>query len=205
MSERKEQIIAAIRTIEERLHAVDLEVPEFDTDEKTNSELHEHRRVLKKYIIERGHGQQGDASSVEAYNPEGFSKVLGGLSDPMASLEQIALDQNMPLSAVKAISIRLKDKYPVLMKMVNRLGNAEILRGIDEKIAMTLEFIDPWTLARASYRDLTQGLNKLISDRQALSGEPTQVISLEERRNLHELLPQLFKEAGRRGITIDQE
>jgi len=44
----------------------------------------------------------------------------------------------------------------------------------------------------------------IISDKKLLfEGRPTQIVSNEERRALDELMPELVKEAARRGIALE--
>lgn len=46
-------------------------------------------------------------------------------------------------------------------------------------------------------------LDRLFNIRQLLRGEPTQIVSIDDRKTLNELVPALVKAAQRRGIIID--
>ena len=46
------------------------------------------------------------------------------------------------------------------------------------------------------------GTAQLIEKRQLLKGEPTQIISVDERKTLNQLLPLLIVEAQRRNVEI---
>ena len=204
MTVNKQSLMSDVAKLNERLVAIDVEAPVFD-EQMTNKNMKLHKKQLQKMIIDAGIGQPGDAAAVEEYNPDGFAAVTAASAGPFKSIEQISKETDMPERVVKAILTRLKNKYPNTNHLVRVLGTSELLQSLDEKIAMTLEHIDPFVLAKASYRELTQGLTHLIQNKQLLSGEPTQIISLEDRRKIKEIMPQLFKEAGRRGITIDQK
>ena len=57
-------------------------------------------------------------------------------------------------------------------------------------------------MADANFRDLSMGVAQLIEKRQLLKGEPTQIVSVDERKTLNQLLPLLIQEAARRGVIV---
>ena len=65
-----------------------------------------------------------------------------------------------------------------------------------------MTYIDDYVMADANYRDLCMGLGILVEKRQLLKGEPTQIISVDERKTLNQLLPPLIVEAQRRNVAI---
>lgn len=93
------------------------------------------------------------------------------------------------------------------------MPEAEILPPIDfrltehigklkTKIAEVLEGITQDKIDKSHARDLAIVYGVLIDKMQLLEGKPTQILSIEERRDLGELLPLLLKEAERRQITV---
>ena len=77
-----------------------------------------------------------------------------------------------------------------------------ILGKLDDKLALTLSYIDEFTLGRANARDLGGLLAVLVDRRQLLRGEPTAIATIEDRRALDDIVPILLAEAQRRGVEI---
>ena len=76
------------------------------------------------------------------------------------------------------------------------------LQRLDQLIERVLGAITDEKLDKAHARDLAIVYGVLIDKKQLLEGKPTQILSIEERRDLSELLPLLLKEAERRQITM---
>ena len=83
------------------------------------------------------------------------------------------------------------------------LDTRYFLEQIEEKLALALLQLTPSKLNRSSGRELTSIVSMLSEKRALLRGEPTQIVSHEQRQKLNDLLPELIKEAKRRGITIE--
>jgi len=75
------------------------------------------------------------------------------------------------------------------------------LEGVIERVlgGVTDEKID-----KASLRDVAIAYGVLIDKKQLLEGKPTQILSVEERQELSDLLPALLREAERRGILVSK-
>ena len=127
---------------------------------------------------------------------------LTGASEAFTDLAEAAIDCKYTQKSLDGMLKRMKAKFP----MVRDTSTITVKQTIDEisnKIVKTLDYIDDFAISSASFRDLTIGLGVLIDKKQLLSGEPTQILSIEERRTISELMPYLVTEARRRGITID--
>lgn len=79
---------------------------------------------------------------------------------------------------------------------------SEHIATLKRKIAQVLEGITDEKIAKAHARDLAIVYGVLIDKMQLLEGKPTQILSVEERRDLKDLLPLLMAEAARREITL---
>ena len=79
----------------------------------------------------------------------------------------------------------------------------DLIRKLNERIELALEYMDEKVIAEASFRDLAMGTSALIEKRALLRGEPTVIMSDHERKKMHELLPVLIAEAKRRGLTLE--
>lgn len=76
-----------------------------------------------------------------------------------------------------------------------------VLEEIEHRIMLVLRHVDPVSLSKANARELASVLNILVQNRQLLKGEPTQIVSAEDRRQIKDMIPALMAEAKRRGLT----
>jgi hypothetical protein len=76
------------------------------------------------------------------------------------------------------------------------------IERLKDKIDQVLEGITQEKIDASKARDLAITYGVLIDKMQLLEGKPTQILSVEERRDLRELLPALLAEAERRQITV---
>ena len=79
----------------------------------------------------------------------------------------------------------------------------ELLEQLDLKIALGLDYMDDLAFASASLKELSISMGILIEKRQLLQGQPTQIMSHQEVKELDELIPALYEECKRRGLTIE--
>lgn len=100
--------------------------------------------------------------------------------------------------------MRLEEKKEAIVAAEGReLRDPEVVRLLTKKIDLALVYLDDQALADAKAKDLADIVSKLIDKRQLLMGEPTSVVSIEDRRQRHELLDALKAELERRQKTID--
>ena len=83
------------------------------------------------------------------------------------------------------------------------LSDRQLISVLEQKLALTLSYVDAFVLAGASAKDLQAVADGLISNIQLLKGKPTSITSVEDRRKMNELLPLLVREAKRRGVLIE--
>ena len=79
-----------------------------------------------------------------------------------------------------------------------RLDDQELLAAIDDRLALIFDYIDGYTLAKMSGRDLLVGVGILTDKRQLLRGEPTAITKFLDIRKLDDLAEMFHKEAARR-------
>lgn len=120
----------------------------------------------------------------------------------LSLLDEVLDDLDMPVAERQAVMRRL-GKRSHASKIPAVIDNRWILDTLEEKIALALSYLDEFTLARANARDIASVVNVLMEKRQLIRGEPTQIVSNEERKALDELVPELLKECARRGMTVD--
>lgn len=75
----------------------------------------------------------------------------------------------------------------------------------DRVLALLFSKLDDHKLDTASPRDLISGVSVMTEKRNLLRGEPTQIITHEQRKELDKLTPLLLEEAVRRGLHIPEE
>ena len=135
--------------------------------------------------------------------PEDAAAVLDRLTDPFDKLSMVAKECGLKPSLVQAIARRMKTRYLGVTEQMRAIKTHDMIQKIDERIGHALTYIDDYVMADANFRDLSMGVGILIEKRQLLKGEPTQIISVDERKTLNQLLPLLIQEATRRGVTIE--
>ncbi len=142
---------------------------------------------------------------LEVTNPEKAAAILDALSeaDPYVKISEAFQAAGLPPQVKQALLRRLRVKYNGEITELKALKTAEILELLGKKINLALSYMDDKVMSEASFRDLALGTTAMIEKRQLLRGEPTQIISDNERKKLHELIPSLIAEAQRRGITIE--
>jgi len=141
--------------------------------------------------------------SYEFKAPELSAEAIDGATVPFARLEAVAKECGFPERTLNALMRRMATKYKPVKDEVERIKTPQLLKLIEDKLQMALEHMDEYTFADANLRDLAVTFGILAEKRQLLKGEPTQILSINERSHMNELIPDLIKEAGRRGMTID--
>lgn len=128
------------------------------------------------------------------------------------SWDDIAMIRQSSVSSVKAIYFNGKKKIkqmeagaltaPDEEKKLSITGMADIC---DEKAGLILQLMTRESISSATLSQKAQAFGILIEKGRLLRGEATQIITVDDRRNLKDLIPAFLKEAERRGITIDGE
>jgi len=117
---------------------------------------------------------------LEAHRAAGISRDI-----TMGVIQRLAAQQAGFKHSLKALSVKF------------------LIGTIEEKIALVLHYLDEFAISSAKPRDLAIILGILIDKRQLLLGEPTQILSMQDRKHVNELIPVLLQEAEARGMTID--
>ena len=81
----------------------------------------------------------------------------------------------------------------------------ELLEQLKSKQSMAVDHMDAFSFANASLKELGIYFGIVTDKRLLLEGKATQIMTVEDRRSMQEMLPILLKEAQRRGLTIDME
>lgn len=141
--------------------------------------------------------------SVEHQLPEEFAEIFEQITDPLARVEKLLEMADMPKRTAKTIMRRIQTRYNNVNRAVKEIKTRDIVSALESKIELAFDYMDDTAFARASLRDLSITLGILIEKRQLLRGEPTQILSTEERQTLDISIPLIVKEAQRRGMIIE--
>ncbi len=131
--------------------------------------------------------------------------MLEAEGDPFATLQAAGKAAGLKDSVVQGLMRRLRAQYGEVTAELKNLHSGQIAQMLTDKATMALGYIDEFSLAQSSAKDCAIIVGILLEKRQLLRGEPTQIISTEERQGLDELSKALIQESGRRGLTIDME
>ena len=77
-----------------------------------------------------------------------------------------------------------------------------LLDKMEQKLSLVLHYMDRGKLEDATLGQLKEIFKVVFDRRQLLRGEPTQIVSNDDRRAMKELFPLLVKEAKRRGLQV---
>jgi len=144
-----------------------------------------------------------DYSSIEKRDTEAAAVAIDTVTDPFTTLGDAAEACGLSRDVIRSLTRRLQTKYQPVGENIKRLKTPQLLKIIEEKIHMALEHMDEYTFANAELRDLAVTFGILAEKRQLLMGEPTQILSVQERSHMNNLIQPLIDEARRRGMTID--
>ena len=121
----------------------------------------------------------------------------------LAHIEELAFAFGLPVNMTGALVRRAKQLYGPLVQEARKITTGLLLEKIEGKLNMALDFLDEVVLSQASAKDLAIIIGILTEKRQLLSGEPTQILSVQERDHLDGLAGAMFAEMRRRGDTMD--
>ena len=146
-------------------------------------------------------------NSTEMMNPEKFADFLvQWAEDPECNVTKLAKAVGLPQQTAHKIVQRLETRYMPLTKEVERFTTKTILEKIETALPLVLDKLaDPDLINKSTLREVAVTANILVDKRQLLRGEPTQIVSVDERQALNDLAPVFLAEARRRGQVIDVE
>lgn len=125
-------------------------------------------------------------------------------TDPLvANFARAARECGLNKDLARRIKERLqKELLPVGMA-VKEAKTSVLLNLTADRARRIIESVTQSDIDDASLRDKAVAFGILVEKRQLLSGEPTHLIGIQDRRHLGDLTKALMLEAQRRGITID--
>lgn len=134
---------------------------------------------------------------------EKFVEVVVALADPTQTVKQAAEATGLPLRTVERILERLGSKHPATYAALREFATTNIIKGLKEKMALTLDGITPEKIAGASYRDQATALGIMLQHHETLQGRPSAILTFEHRHKLEDVGGLLLAEMRRRGMVVD--
>lgn len=125
------------------------------------------------------------------------------MRDPFAEVADLAAKTGLREGVIRGLKTALSTQLQAPTAALRRITNASLLDKIDDRLDRAVDGIDEMALARAPLRDKVYAADRLFNMRQLLKGEPTQIVSSDERKALNDLIPALIRSAQRRGVIID--
>lgn len=121
----------------------------------------------------------------------------------LKALREAMKDAGLPPGTIAGFMKRLRTTFAPVMAEAGRLTTAELIKQLEQKMVMTLGYMDEFAVSQAGFKDLSIAMKIFIENHQLLSGKPTMILDHTTRQTVNQLLPQLVAEANRRGLTID--
>ena len=144
------------------------------------------------------------AGMLETTQSEAAGVILAdAAADPLAKARDLAIAANLPPKMVEALLRRARRQYLAPMQELRKVTQGALAAQVDDRLAMILEQVDDLSVLEAPLRDKAYAFDRLFNTRQLMRGEPTAILSTEDRRKLNELGAALVVEMKRRGMTID--
>ena len=140
-------------------------------------------------------------TALESQDAEKAGELMAYLAqDPEARIADIAAALGLPRATVSGLVKRMRTRYIGLQEELYKVHNKDLVSLLDDRLMRMLLYMTDDIIAGASLRDLTFAFDKVLNARQLLKGEPTAIVSVDDRNALNKLVPALMKEAQRRGI-----
>lgn len=146
------------------------------------------------------------SNTLEAQDPEAAGAVLADLAiDPAVNANVLAERLGVPKGVVEGFLRRARTRYVGLKDELYKIDNKGLQSLIDDRAFRLLKYMDDDLMMQGSLRDITYAFDRIMNMRQLLKGEPTAILSTEDRQGLNKLVPLMLKEAQRRGMVMDGE
>ena len=134
---------------------------------------------------------------------EGLVDAVGTEKERKAAFAERAKQAGLPRTTAQELYDRFTNRYRAITDHLRKANTVDILKLVDHCIIEVMESLSHEDWGAVSARDKAVIGGILVDKRQLLSGEPTAIISVEDRRNLLELEKAWLAEARRRNQTVD--
>lgn len=153
-----------------------------------------------------GHNPDGTLNPprLEETDREDVAKAIVIASDPgVTNFAKAAREAGLSPAMANKIKAKLDRELLPVKLAVQEVKTSQLLGLTADRAYRILDSISQKDIDDAKLRDKAVAAAILLEKRQLLSGEPTHLIGVQDRRHLGDLTKALMLEAQRRGITID--
>ena len=134
---------------------------------------------------------------------EGLVGLVGTEEERKKKFKVLARKVGLPETTAREMYDRFNNKYRVITEGLRKANTVDILKLVDHCIIEVMESLSIQDWSGVSARDKMVIAGILVDKRQLLSGEPTAIVSVEDRRSLGALTKAMLTEARRRGYEVD--
>jgi hypothetical protein len=135
--------------------------------------------------------------------PDQLPEVLIGEADPFAGVKAAAEQAGLPVPVLERMIKRIRAQYQPVVGELKQVHTGELVKLLDDRAQRALLWMDDEVLAKSSAKDLAIIAGIMLEKRALLRGEPTQILSVDDRQSMNDLIPQVLAEAQKRGMFVD--
>lgn len=151
-----------------------------------------------------GRAPGGTMLPVLETKPEEIAEVVAIVADPLIdNFSRAVRETGISPTLAKKIKGKLDRELLPLKLAVKETKTSQLLELTADRARRILDSISQEDIDKAGLRDKAVAAAIFIEKRQLLSGEPTHLIGVQDRRELGDLMKAMLLEAQRRGIAID--
>lgn len=126
-------------------------------------------------------------------------------AEPHMKVSEICRRSGLSRHVVSGILAKMQRDYLPATLELRKVSQEQIRALTDDRLVTGLEAMTPEKFKTAGLRDQAFAVDRLNNMRQLFRGEPTSILSIEDRRKMNELGAALLLEMQRRGITLEGE
>ncbi len=143
------------------------------------------------------------AQTVEVKNPAKGAEAIDKLTDPFTTIESAARACGLPRTTAQQLMKRLQTRYAPLKDAIREVKDRELARLCEDRAHRCLTYMDDFSMAGASVKDLAISAGVMIDKSRLLKDQATHVIKIQDVRKLDEMAELLHAEMERRGMLVD--
>jgi len=142
----------------------------------------------------------------DAEKSDRVAELCCELLDPSnaRSYKALARSYRFNPDTVKRLHERLMSDYQPQTRELRTIKTNELVAKLEDRLSAALDYLSDAKLDMSTAKDLGIVIGILAEKRQLLNGEPTNIISVEDSRQLNEILPAVLAEAKRRGLDLNR-
>ncbi len=143
------------------------------------------------------------AQTCEVKKPEATARALDLATDPFTSIEAAAKQCGFPRTTLQQFMKRVRTRYAPLNDAIREVKDRELARLCEDRAHRCLTYMDDFSMAGASVKDLAISAGVMIDKSRLLKDQATHVIKIQDIRKLDEMAKVLHEEMERRGMLVD--